>query len=254
MYCRKCGTKQEEGQKFCSKCGTPYSVSMNSKRMVQNKEDYNSIERYLLDTGNKYLSSKILNIACIVLLVSTFLGVWLLLKVNEDSNYTMLAGASICVLTGSYIVIFHSLMLIVYKEIERMKELAYIIICWIPVFALFVLSTIGINFTLGNKERDIFLGGIIVIAYLLQYVFTLLSGIKLYKTFLRNIGVSLIVYSSSFLLLAGIFFMFQNNLSDQNASYVFAVGGLIYITSFLAFLFFVKTLLVNRMDSVINKK
>lgn len=26
MYCKKCGTKQQDGQKFCPKCGTPYPV------------------------------------------------------------------------------------------------------------------------------------------------------------------------------------------------------------------------------------
>ena len=24
MYCKKCGTEQKEGHKFCPKCGTPY--------------------------------------------------------------------------------------------------------------------------------------------------------------------------------------------------------------------------------------
>lgn len=29
MYCIKCGTKQEEGEKFCPKCGTPFIVEDN---------------------------------------------------------------------------------------------------------------------------------------------------------------------------------------------------------------------------------
>ena len=27
MYCKKCGTEQKPGQKFCPKCGTPFVVA-----------------------------------------------------------------------------------------------------------------------------------------------------------------------------------------------------------------------------------
>ena len=27
MYCKKCGTEQKNGQKFCPKCGEPFVVS-----------------------------------------------------------------------------------------------------------------------------------------------------------------------------------------------------------------------------------
>ena len=35
MYCKNCGTKQKEGQKFCPKCGTPYPVVEKPKSEAQ---------------------------------------------------------------------------------------------------------------------------------------------------------------------------------------------------------------------------
>lgn len=45
MYCIKCGTKQEEGEKFCPKCGTPFIVEDNfvseSKSKINLKQEAN---------------------------------------------------------------------------------------------------------------------------------------------------------------------------------------------------------------------
>ena len=35
MYCKKCGTKQKEGQKFCPKCGTPFPVIEKPKSVAR---------------------------------------------------------------------------------------------------------------------------------------------------------------------------------------------------------------------------
>ena len=45
MYCKKCGTEQKDGQKFCPKCGTPYVV------MEQDKSK-SSKEGNLTETNN----------------------------------------------------------------------------------------------------------------------------------------------------------------------------------------------------------
>jgi len=38
MYCKKCGTEQKEGQKFCPKCGTPY-IDLEQKVVVSSNKD-----------------------------------------------------------------------------------------------------------------------------------------------------------------------------------------------------------------------
>ena len=42
MYCIKCGTKQEEGEKFCPKCGTPFIVESESKSETNLKQEANN--------------------------------------------------------------------------------------------------------------------------------------------------------------------------------------------------------------------
>lgn len=38
MYCKKCGTEQKEGQKFCPKCGTPY-IDLEQEGVVNSNKD-----------------------------------------------------------------------------------------------------------------------------------------------------------------------------------------------------------------------
>lgn len=38
MYCKKCGTEQHLGQKFCPKCGTPFPVIEKEEKVVEEKE------------------------------------------------------------------------------------------------------------------------------------------------------------------------------------------------------------------------
>lgn len=38
MYCKKCGTEQHLGQKFCPKCGTPFPVIEKEEMVVEEKE------------------------------------------------------------------------------------------------------------------------------------------------------------------------------------------------------------------------
>ena len=42
MYCKKCGTEQKEGQKFCPKCGEPYIVAKDTPTQ---KEDEDGVEK-----------------------------------------------------------------------------------------------------------------------------------------------------------------------------------------------------------------
>ena len=39
MYCKKCGTEQKEGQKFCPKCGEPF-IEVNEKPHVDDFKQY----------------------------------------------------------------------------------------------------------------------------------------------------------------------------------------------------------------------
>ena len=38
MYCKKCGTEQKEGQKFCPKCGEPYIVAKDAPTQKGNED------------------------------------------------------------------------------------------------------------------------------------------------------------------------------------------------------------------------
>ena len=47
MYCKKCGTEQKLGQKFCPKCGTPFIVveGEDEKPLTQNESQFeNKVE------------------------------------------------------------------------------------------------------------------------------------------------------------------------------------------------------------------
>lgn len=45
MYCKNCGTKQKEGQKFCPKCGTPYPVVEMPKSEAQHNNSQEKQEQ-----------------------------------------------------------------------------------------------------------------------------------------------------------------------------------------------------------------
>ena len=38
MYCKKCGTEQHLGQKFCPKCGTPFPVIEKEEIVLEETE------------------------------------------------------------------------------------------------------------------------------------------------------------------------------------------------------------------------
>ncbi|MBQ9231840.1 MAG: zinc-ribbon domain-containing protein [Prevotella sp.] len=50
MFCKKCGTEQREGHKFCPKCGTPYPIEEDKKeqdeKVVTSVETSKQIEDY----------------------------------------------------------------------------------------------------------------------------------------------------------------------------------------------------------------
>ena len=49
MYCKKCGTKQQDGQKFCPKCGTPYEETKQTKIEVVCDVAKEKVEKVLLE-------------------------------------------------------------------------------------------------------------------------------------------------------------------------------------------------------------
>lgn len=51
MYCKKCGTEQKDGQKFCHKCGEPF-VGQNENSRI---DEYKRMATNLVDgIKNKY--------------------------------------------------------------------------------------------------------------------------------------------------------------------------------------------------------
>lgn len=47
MYCKKCGTEQKEGQKFCPKCGEPF-IEVNEKSHADEFKKYaqNAVDEF----------------------------------------------------------------------------------------------------------------------------------------------------------------------------------------------------------------
>lgn len=50
MYCFKCGTKQEEGEKFCPKCGTPFIVVDTGDSLKDSSASESAGKRYKSET------------------------------------------------------------------------------------------------------------------------------------------------------------------------------------------------------------
>ena len=50
MYCKKCGTEQKEGQKFCPKCGEPF-IEVNEKSHADEFKKYaqNAVDEFVMD-------------------------------------------------------------------------------------------------------------------------------------------------------------------------------------------------------------
>ena len=51
MYCKKCGAKIEQGQKFCSKCGTPVPAAEPSSEAKKENGEAHTI----VDSLNEYV-------------------------------------------------------------------------------------------------------------------------------------------------------------------------------------------------------
>ena len=49
MYCKKCGTKQQDGHTFCPKCGTPFGEIIQTKKEVVYDVSEEKVEKVLLD-------------------------------------------------------------------------------------------------------------------------------------------------------------------------------------------------------------
>lgn len=50
MYCKKCGTEQKSGQKFCPNCGTPFVVIENAESDPVSSEDEEHDDQYSFET------------------------------------------------------------------------------------------------------------------------------------------------------------------------------------------------------------
>ena len=57
MYCKKCGTEQKDGQKFCPKCGEPYLVANDTPTQNGNKDGIEKAKDSLAENA-KELSQK----------------------------------------------------------------------------------------------------------------------------------------------------------------------------------------------------
>ena len=53
MYCSKCGNKQENGEKFCSQCGSPFLVDEHQTSSVNDTIKINVQESSNIETNNK---------------------------------------------------------------------------------------------------------------------------------------------------------------------------------------------------------
>ena len=66
MFCKKCGTEQKEGQKFCPKCGEPYIVAKgtptqngNEDRSEKAKDSFSEKAEGLSKKGKNFIEEKI---------------------------------------------------------------------------------------------------------------------------------------------------------------------------------------------------
>ncbi len=91
MYCKKCGTKLQEGQKFCPTCGTPVNASGNGaeetdqqyyqqdwQQYQQDRQQYQQYSQYQyqgeIPGRNDAIASMILGIVAIFFWFFWFLG------------------------------------------------------------------------------------------------------------------------------------------------------------------------------------
>ena len=81
MYCKKCGTKQMQGQKFCPNCGTAYIVEDASANIDTPNVEPKKQKQSQFDFG-KYISVKniLIVLTLCVIIVGAFLGVKVLKK------------------------------------------------------------------------------------------------------------------------------------------------------------------------------
>ena len=73
MYCKKCGTELKEGQRFCPKCGTPYTYINSEEKLPSSSDD---IER-------PSIFPKVLSVI-IILVALIGIGFWYLKKPALD--------------------------------------------------------------------------------------------------------------------------------------------------------------------------
>ena len=50
MFCQKCGNKLDDNAKFCTRCGTPTSISLNEVKNSENKSNRNTSSPLDTDT------------------------------------------------------------------------------------------------------------------------------------------------------------------------------------------------------------
>lgn len=70
MYCKNCGNKLNDNDKFCTSCGTKIVNGINSSE-ISNKHDAKSIN----NNNNIEKNKKIINIICKILLIFNFISI-----------------------------------------------------------------------------------------------------------------------------------------------------------------------------------
>ena len=116
MYCRNCGTKQGEGEKFCPMCGTPFMMKKGGserkmeigdvtyKRQTNPKEQSQKTQLKVLSMRKMGFISKKKKrtvqtvMSCIGLILFGVVGLWVFIFLNGDIE--LLLGSAFLVLLG----------------------------------------------------------------------------------------------------------------------------------------------------------
>lgn len=108
-YCRKCGTKVDEGISFCPNCGTPVNQSTNSKTDVENNSnnlqtnqfDFNEIINVFKNTilkpvsgGKHFVANADKNLVIIIAIIFTLLQGLLSIWRTSELTSKISSGAS----------------------------------------------------------------------------------------------------------------------------------------------------------------
>ena len=100
MYCKKCGNKQEEGEKFCPKCGTPFTVEDNQGTLKDNLMSDSKDEMNLRQETKKNFKVRFKEGLCVILsLMIPLLGL-ILYFIKRKENKVLANSILACTIIG----------------------------------------------------------------------------------------------------------------------------------------------------------